>query len=215
MVCVSGSSTELVGFQYCWKLWTRNGYEFAKALYRGLNTIFLDLSEEGITKSRHMEKFCLISPRVGRDKISDFTANYAKEYLLEYTQRFAKEYISSDLCRSLNIPKVKFDWTTNTWSSKEYYLPYFDNDFVLLTPKDMLTRDEKFINRDDMFRNLQNIIPSIPDDVLRFELNQYFRKALVSKRKHSKRELECSLEALIRKYPNTIDYYLKYKEDHQ
>ena len=42
----------------------------------------------------------------------------------------------------------------------------------------MLTRDDTFINRNDMIHNLQQIAPSIPDDALRFELETYFREVL-------------------------------------
>ena len=65
----------------------------------------------------------------------------------------------------------------------KYYLPCFENDYVLLTPKDMLTRDDTFINRNDMLRNLQEIAPSISDDALRFELETYFRDILAKKKK--------------------------------
>ena len=191
------------------------GEEFALGLYQGLNTIFRDFADEGITQSRHMEKFCLISPRVGRDKISDFTANFAKEYLLEYTQAFAEKNISKDLCKVFNVPKVAFNWNTHIWESKEYYLPCHGDDYVLLTPKDILTRDDTFINRKDMLKNLQNIIPSIPDDELRFVLEQYFQRVLSSEKKLSKKECDESAEWMIRKHPRLIDYYLKYKEDHQ
>ena len=51
------------------------GNDFANSLYEGLNSIFKNFGKEKITKGHHMEKLCLISPRVGRDKISDFTTN--------------------------------------------------------------------------------------------------------------------------------------------
>ena len=54
---------------------------------------------------------------------------------------------------------------------------------MLLTPKAMLTRDDTFINRSDMIRNLQQIAPSISDEALRFELNTYFTDTLSKKKK--------------------------------
>ena len=60
------------------------GKDFATNLHQGLQTIFKDFGKETITKSSHLEKLCLISPLVGRDKISDFTTNFAKQYILEY-----------------------------------------------------------------------------------------------------------------------------------
>ncbi len=39
---------------------------------------------------------------------------------------------------------------TEMWASDRYELPALGNDFVLLTPEDMLTRDETWINRRDL-----------------------------------------------------------------
>ena len=69
------------------------GRDFALHLHKGLQTAFKDFGKEVITKSPHLEKLCLISPLVGRDKISDFTTNFAKKYLLEYTSNISYEYI--------------------------------------------------------------------------------------------------------------------------
>ena len=55
------------------------GSDFANNLFEGLNSIFKNFGKEKITKGHHMEKLCLISPHVGRDKISDFTTNFAKQ----------------------------------------------------------------------------------------------------------------------------------------
>ena len=149
------------------------GKDFATGLLDGLSSIFKSFGAETITKAPHMEKLCLISPNVGRDKISDFTTNFAKRYLLEYTQKFAQEYLNSDQCREFAIPKVSFSYEAKAWLSAKYYLPCFDDDFVLLTPKCILTRDNTFINRTDMLHNLQTIAPSVDDETLRFELNTY------------------------------------------
>ena len=59
------------------------GEDFAIHLHKGLQTIFKDFGKETITKSSHLEKICLISPMVGRDKISDFATNFGKKYLLQ------------------------------------------------------------------------------------------------------------------------------------
>lgn len=192
------------------------GMDFAKNLHGGLQTIFKDFGKETITKSSHLEKLCLISPLVGRDKISDFTTNFAKKYILEYTSKFAKEYLNSDQCMLFNISKVEFSKNTHTWKSGQYYLPCFNNDFVLLTPKDMLTRDETFINRTDMIKNLHTIAPAIEDATLRFELNHYLNQILPIKRKEmSKAEKDRAAINMIQKHPELIDYYIKYKEDKQ
>lgn len=55
------------------------GKDFAIALHAGLKDIFKDFGEEKVTKSTHIEKLCLIKPKVGRDNISDFVTNLIKE----------------------------------------------------------------------------------------------------------------------------------------
>ena len=192
------------------------GMDFASGLHDGLNSLFSNFGEETITKGQHMEKLCLISPRVGRDKISDFTTNFAKEYLLEYTQKFAESNLPQSKCKLFSVPKAFFNWDTKTWVTGKYYLPCFENDYVLLTPKDMLTRDDTFINRNDMLRNLQEIAPSISDDALRFELETYFRDILAKKKKEiSQTEKENIATELIRSHPELIDYYVRYTEDNE
>ena len=190
------------------------GSDFANGLYQGLNSIFKNLDTHPITKGIHMEKLCLISPRIGRDKISDFTTNFAKRYLLEYTENFAKSHLSANQCRYISVDKVYFNWDTMTWASKKYYLPFHNGDFVLLTPKSMLTRDDTFINRNDMIRNLHEFAPSIPDEAIRFELDAYFREVLLKKKREmSQKDKEHAASNLIMKHPELIEYYIRYKED--
>lgn len=192
------------------------GKDFAKNLHQGLQTIFSDFGKETVTQSPHLEKLCLISPLVGRDKISDFTTNFTKKYILEYTQKFALDNLETSQCKIFNVPKVEFNYNTKTWVAKEYMLPYFNNDYVLLTPRDLLTRDETFINRTDMINNLQTIAPSIEDAGLRFQLNQYFSEVLPKKKKEmSKADKERAATSLIRSNPKIIDYYIKHKEENK
>lgn len=192
------------------------GFNFAKGLYNGLNSIFKDFGKETITKGHHIEKLCLISPGIGRDKISDFTTKFAKQYLLKYTEQFARNYLKDEKCENFTVRKAYFDWKTKTWMPKKYYLPIHNGDYVLLTPKDMLTRDDTFINRYDMIDNLQQVAPSISDDELRFELNTYLCEVLSKKKKEmSKTEKDRSAEFFIQTHPELIDYYIKYKEDNK
>ena len=87
---------------------------------------------------------------------------------------------------------------------------------MLLTPKAMLTRDDTFINRSDMIRNLQQIAPSISDEALRFELNTYFTDTLSKKKKElSQTEKNHKAEELVRLHPELIDYYIRFKEENE
>ena len=116
------------------------GSDFAKSLNKNLNRVFSSFGNETITKSSHLEKLCLIKYGVGRDNISDFATNLIKEYLLEYTQNITKKYIKPKLRKKVRVEKVRFNYSTETWESAEYLLPYLDDDWVLLTPKSILQK---------------------------------------------------------------------------
>lgn len=139
------------------------GKDFAIALHSGLKDIFKDFGNENITKSTHVEKLCLIKPHVGRDNISDFVTNLIKEYLLIYTEEFAKNNIDPKYCKEFNVAKVVFDYEKKVWLAKKFYLPIYDNDFVLLTPSDLLVRADTWINKSDMHKNIQSIKHVIED----------------------------------------------------
>ena len=192
------------------------GNDFANNLHRGLQNIYKDFGKETITRSSHLEKLCLISPLVGRDKISDFTANFAKNYILEYTENFAKTYLNPEQCRKFSVTKVAFNFETSSWVTREFFLPCYNDDYVLLTPRDLLTRDDTFINKSDMIRSLPNIAPSIDDSALRFALNQYLTDILPKKKKEmSKTEKERAATSLIELHPEIIDHYIKFKEENE
>ena len=46
------------------------GNDFARDLHAGLLTVFKDFGNEKVPKSPHMEKLCIISDLVGRDKLA-------------------------------------------------------------------------------------------------------------------------------------------------
>ena len=80
------------------------GVDFARALNSNLHVIFTNFGDEQITKGSHIEKVCLVREGVGRDNISDFTANLIKEFLLEYTQSFAKAHIDPEHRKTVSVP---------------------------------------------------------------------------------------------------------------
>jgi len=55
---------------------------------------------------------------------------------------------------------------TETWGSKKYTLPTVNNDYVLLTPKAILTKDDTWINKTDMIHDFDSIVDSIPNEQL-------------------------------------------------
>ena len=194
------------------------GMDFAKALNGNLHKIFQEFGQEQITKSSHLEKLCLIRDGVGKDNISDFATNLIKEFLLEYTQTFAQKNIEESLRDTFRILRTRFNYETETWEEATFDLPKFDGDFVILTPKDLLTKDETWINKKDLLEDFERIPNAISDEQLRAQVNNYLRSRLVrdpkKKKEPTKQEKMEATFATIQEFPQLIDYYIKYKEEH-
>jgi len=187
------------------------GIDFARSLHAALATILSPLGEQRITRGSHLEKVCLIKPGVGRDNISDFTTNLIKEFLLEYTQAFARDHIPSEHIRRCTVDRVRFNYKTEAWQRDVYDLPWVKGDYVLLTPIDMLTREEVWISRRDFVDGIRALPAVIPDEALREQLNNYLSNVLA---KDADREAKQRVaQSVIEKYPEVVDYYIKYKED--
>ena len=191
------------------------GNHFASALHENLHKLFGNFGREGITKSSHLEKLCLIKERVGRDNISDFTTNLIKSFICEYTQRFALKNIDPSLRKIVVIHKVQFNYSTESWESAQFNLPWMDSDYVLLTPTDILTKDDTWINKTDLVEDFERLPESIPNDQLRAQISNYFKKVLPKHRDKapSKQEEKAAAIETILHFPLLIDAYIKYKED--
>lgn len=187
------------------------GNDFARALHRNLHHVFKDFGEEKITRSSHLEKLCLLNDGVGRDHLSDFTTNLIKDYLLQYTQTFAYKYLKPSQRRIFSVNKVTFDYTTERWKGKQYELPHFNSDFVILTPKDILTKDEPWINRCDFLERLTDIYEALPDAQLRAQVNKYFLDHLSIDAK--RKEVQAAAAATAERFPQLLDFYIKNKEE--
>lgn len=188
------------------------GNDFAQALNDNLRNLFTDFGSESVTKGSHLEKLCLIKEGVGRDTISDFTTNLIKEYLLKYTEAFAKKYIDKSLRREMAVERVSFNYETESWQSGVFDLPVLDNKYVLLSPMEILTKDETWINKPDFFRQFYRIPQAIENDQLRAQINNYFRSILPKKPTAKDEHKAAAATAL--KFPEVIDYFIKYKEEH-
>ena len=217
------------------------GPDFASALHKNFNTAFKDFGEEDVPKSPHFEKLTLFDEGVGKDNVSDFTTNLIKNFLLEYTQEFARQHIDPALTKTFAVGRAYFNYKTETWVSKKYRLPVFSDDFVLLTPQDLLTKDDLWINQSDLVGDYDEIVDSISNVQLRGQINNYFSHELsiILERKEKKRrealarriKRRKSIRFLrplkpseadrkhvrrkaIHKFPQIIDYYLAFKEKH-
>ena len=187
------------------------GMNFARALNENLHNLFKDFGNEKVTRGSHLEKLVLIRSHVGRDNISDFTTNLIKGYLLEYTQRFALANIDSSKLRRITVPNTRFNYQFGFWESAQFDLPWLVNDYILLTPEDILTKDDTWINKEDLRRDFPTIRDAIPDDALRAQINEYF-KGVLPKKPTAKEERE-AIEKTLRQFHELIDYYIRHKED--
>ena len=191
------------------------GRSFAVALRANLSMLFRSIGEETVTKGTHFEKLTLFDSGVGRDMISDFTTNLIKHYLCEYTQMFAQEHLKPDYVRQVSVDRVRFNYTTKTWQSDIFELPWYANDYVLLAPVNMLSRLDTWINRSDLISNFHIVAKSMPDQQLVAQINSYLRQAIDPKApaKAKRKQREQAIEELLRRHPAIIDYYIKHKED--
>lgn len=187
------------------------GVDFAIALHGSLGSILKSFGDETITRGTHLEKLALIKEGVGRDNISDLTTNLIKAYLLEYTQRFARLHLEAHQRAEFAVQRTEFNYTTETWATRTYELPTYRGDFVLLTPADMLTRDDTWISRSDMLDRFSRLPEAVPDDQLRAQINNYFGSRLSER--PTRDELSSAAQSTLRRYPELIDYYIREKED--
>lgn len=187
--------------------------EFAQALDRNLVLVFKNFGQEQVTKGSHLEKLCLIKSGVGRDMISDFTTNLIKNFLLRYTEQFARMHISPTQRKSVAVARSYFDYQLESWVPKTYDLPFYDNDYVILTPRDILTKDDTWISQTDMLDNFSDIPDAIENDVLRAQINNYLYSVIPKKREPTRNDYLKAINETLRKYPELIDYYIKIKED--
>jgi hypothetical protein len=192
------------------------GIDFARALHENLHRLFPEFGAEKVTKGSHLEKLCLIREGVGRDNISDFVTNLIKDFLCAYTERFATSHLNSDQVRLVWVQNAVFNYESQTWESKKRTLPWIDGDHVILCPKDLLTRDETWINKNDLLRRFEDIPPAIPDDELRELVSNYFRHVLPrhQRRLPSLREHAEAARRAILQFPELIDDYIRAKEQH-
>ena len=194
------------------------GMKFGKAMSANMHIVFDDLGKEKITQTSHLEKAALFEIGVGKDNISDFTTNLIKEYLLKYTEDFTKTNLTKKQSQKVMVEKVYFDYELERWMPKEFELPFIFNDFVLLSPRDLLTKDDSWINSNDLRGNFTRICNGLPNDQLRNEVFNYFQKRLPKKEKNKKntqKEISKAVHETIQRFPEIIKWYIKTKEENK
>ena len=203
------------------------GKDFAGSLYKNLHKIFSKFGDEQITESSHLEKLCLVEEGVGVDKISDFTINLVKKYLLEYTQNFAQKHIDTKYLAEFSVHKVNFDFKKDIWVDARFTLPKLEikgkKEFVLLVPREILTKEDTWISKNDFLANDTAIFNTISNDELRTKINKFFYDNLAVKldkkkqpeKDYSKKSKRNALLKTVWEFPEVLDYYIKYKEQNK
>lgn len=188
------------------------GKDFAAILARNLSQVFRDFGQETVSDASHIEKLGLLGGGVGRDHLSDFTTNLIKGFLLEYTQNFALSFLRPEQRRRVHVDRVVFDYEKRRWKSGYFELPWYADDFVILTPKEILTRDEAWINQGDMLDSFSTLVAALPDEVLRSQVNEHFL-ARMRENMTAKERREVKLQTFA-EFKVLIDHYIKWKEEH-
>lgn len=209
------------------------GIDFARNLHANLHVIFSDFGKEKISESSHIEKVCLVADGVGRDNISDFTTNLIKDFLCRYTETFAATHLPANTIKEVWVDRAVFHYETQSWARKRYKLPMINGDYIILTPRDMLTRDENWINRKDLIGQFEEIPEAIPDPQLRASVFGYFEEELrrrikpatpsATRRgrrrwrkprepKPTQKDRSAAALATMQKFPQIIDYFIRLKE---
>lgn len=200
-------------FGYC-KLGNKGqglGEDFARALRAAIGRVVANEGESFGTESSHLEKVSLIQPKVGLDKISDFTTNLIKEFLVDYTETFAREHLDPARCARVMVKRIRFNYVTQTWADEVRYLPMFGDEYVLLTPTDMLVHQQTWINYGDMLSRYPEIAAAVDDEILREKMNRYFYTALGDKTAQA--DVDAARASTLRAVPELVDIYIRLKEE--
>lgn len=187
------------------------GGQFARALHSALSGSLANFGNETVSRGTHLEKLALIKAGVGQDNISDFTTNLIKGWLCTYTEAFTLKHIDLAHRDEVRVPRAVFNYATQTWMEATYTLPVLRDDFVLLTPADMLTRGQTWINHGDMVRRIDRLPAAVADAEQRAKINNYLSRRLGPR--PSAADRTAAAEAALAAFPDLIDVYIRLKED--
>ena len=107
------------------------------------------------------------------------------------------------------VEKARFNYRTETWERDSFELPYSGDDHVILTPMDMLTKDDTWINKSDLVHDYDQIAESVSNEQLRAQLNNYFRIHLAPKA--SDKERNAAVAGVYRTFPRAnLEYFIRF-----
>ena len=87
---------------------------------------------------------------------------------------------------------------------------YWNNSIIQITPKNILTKDESWINKKEMIEDFSNICSSISNEELRAKLEKYVNDILLEN--YNAQEWKKAVKQTIEKFPEFIDYFIRMKE---
>ncbi|MDY5377122.1 MAG: hypothetical protein SPG60_03660 [Eubacterium coprostanoligenes] len=181
--------------------------DFADKFYKNLKE-HVDFIEN--EKFSHVEELIIFEEGFGKDSVSDFTTKLILPFLLSFTEQFAKKYVDSSFCKNVIVKKAYFDFDKECWCDKAYYLPIYKDDYVILTPTDIIVENDDFICREDLLRFINYSSVRIPDSRLRDHVNEYLSKMLDDRL--SKEQKKKLTNDLLNENPEIIRYYSLEKE---
>jgi hypothetical protein len=122
-----------------------------------------------------------------------------------------RQHLKEPQVRRVAVPRSSFNYSTESWVTETYSLPFAYDDYVILSPKEILTKSDTWINRTDLVRDYSDIAQSIDDEQLRSQLNNYFVQLLPDD--PTPKEIDQAVIKLITEHPEIIDYYIRFKEN--
>jgi Fe-S cluster assembly scaffold protein SufB len=91
-----------------------------------------------------------------------------------------------------------------------------EDDFVLLTPMDILTKDQTWLNRPELIDTLPQIVQAAENDELRAKLNNYLQRRIGDhdrRRRLKQTEIRQIHADAVREHPEIVDHYIAQKEE--
>ena len=93
-------------------------------------------------------------------------------------------------------------------------------EYVLLVPKDILTKDVSWISKNDFLNSDTSIFNAMENKELRFKINKFFESSLDNRvnnkgktsKDTTKKSKRNALSKTVIEHPEIINYYLKLKE---
>lgn len=173
---------------------------------KGFAEALVKLAKAGYDGITHFEEIEIFTVGIGKDRISDATANIIKPELIEYTQ---------NICKQFNIPtsyhvirNTNFDFEYKRWEDCTFSLPknpFFDKEqrALILVPTELL-RAFHAIGSD----SFAEYISGHKNEELRIDLNYEIKKEL--KKADINKKL---IVDLAQRYPNWVSDFKNYIEN--